>query len=210
MSPAPAAPPARRHRAARSAGGAGRICLPHPWCMALLAGSGHHRQRARPARRYMNVCMNATVGAGSPSPMVDGGASSSDVRRPPLTLPPSPLLRSATLTLRAAVCAAEGAGPTRRCSRQLARGPDSRARTRPRSLLPPATVAPTRCAAPRPSPRGAHALAADVPPAAALTRVRCCHFQTRNAGNPTPVPQKHGACRFRRRARPCDSPGTLA
>ena len=52
MSPAPAAPPARRHRAARSAGGAGRICLPHPRCMALLlAGSGHHRQRARPGRR---------------------------------------------------------------------------------------------------------------------------------------------------------------
>ena len=152
MSPAPAAPPARRHRAARSAGGAGRICLPHPRCMALPAGSGHHRQRARPGRPlHERGYMNAMVGAGSPSPMVDGGASSSDVRRPPLTLPPSPLLRSATLTLRAAVCAAEGAGPTRRCSRQLARGPDSRARTRPRSLLPPATVAPTRCAA-RPSP----------------------------------------------------------
>ena len=139
----------------------------------------------------MNVCMNATVGTGSPSPMVDGGASSSDVRRPPLTLPPSPLLRSATLTPRAAVCAAEGAGPTRRCSRQLARGPDSRARTRPRSLLPPATVEPTRCAA-RPSP-----LAPPLAHPSSTARWRCrgsdtCAllFQTRNfAGNPTPVPR---------------------
>ena len=189
MSPAPAAPPARRHRAARSAGGAGRICLPHPrWrCRQAV---GHHRQRARPGRPlHERGYMNAMVGAGSPSPMVDGGASSSDVRRPPLTLPPSPLLRSATLTPRAAVCAAEGAGPTRRCSRQLARGPDSRARTRPRSLLPPATVAPTRCAA-RPSP-----LAPPLARPSSTARWRCrgsdtCAllFQTRNfAGNPAPV-----------------------
>ena len=144
-----------------------------------------------PGGGYMNVCMNATVGAGSPSPMMHGGASSSDVRRPPLTLPPSPLLRSATLTPRAAVCAAEGAGPTRRCSRQLARGPDSRARTRPRSLLPPATVEPTRCAA-RPSP-----LAPPLARPSSTARWRCrgsdtCAllFQTRNfAGNPTPVPR---------------------
>ena len=191
MSPAPAAPPARRHRAARSAGGAGRICLPHPWWRCQQA-VGHHRQRARPGRPlHERGYMNAMVGAGSPSPMVDGGASSSDVRHAPLTLShPAHSFGPTTLTLRAAVCAAEGAGPTRRCSRQLARGPDSRARTRPRSLLPPATVAPNRCAA-RPSPLA--------PPLAhpSSTRWRCrgsdtCAllFQTRNfAGNPTPVPR---------------------
>ena len=191
MSPAPAAPPARRHRAARSAGGAGRICLPHPRCMALLlAGSGHHRQRARPGRR-LHERLHERDGRHRIA-VADGGRRRQLVRRAPPTahtLPPSPLLRSATLTLRAAVCAAEGAGPTRRCSRQLARGPDSRARTRPRSLLPPATVAPTRCAT-RPSP-----LAPPLARPSSTARWRCrgsdtCAllFQTRNfAGNPAPV-----------------------
>ena len=199
MSPAPAAPPARRHRAARSAGGAGRICLPHPRCMALLlAGSGHHRQRARPGRR-LHERLHERDGRRRIA-VADGGRRRQLVRRAPPTahtLPPSPLLRSATLTLRAAVCAAEGAGPTRRCSRQLARGPDSRARTRPRSLLPPATVAPTRCAArpsplaPRPSPLLSPTQAAlRVGVAVVLTRVRCCF---RHATSPATRPRCPGA-----------------
>ena len=102
-SPAPLAPPARHRRAARSTSRAGSTCLPHPQWRRGAAGSGPPLA-AGPGGGYMN----ATVGARSPSPMADGGASSSDVRRPPL-------LRRAwpPLTLRAAVCAAEGASRER-------------------------------------------------------------------------------------------------
>ena len=83
MSPAPAAPPARRHRAARSAGGAGRICLPHPRCMALPAGSGHHRQRARPGRR-LHERLHERDGRRRIA-VADGGRRRQLVRRAPPT-----------------------------------------------------------------------------------------------------------------------------
>ena len=190
MSPAPAAPPARRHRAARSAGGAGRICLPHPRCMALLAGSGHHRQRARPGRR-LHERLHERDGRRRIA-VADGGRRRQLVRRAPPTAhspaQPAPSVRHADS---ARCCLRSRRSGANQTLFPAASSSDSRARTRRRSPRPPATVAPTRCAA-RPSP-----LAPPLAHPSSTARWRCrgsdtCAllFQTRNfAGNPTPVPR---------------------
>ena len=197
MSPAPAAPPARRHRAARSAGGAGRICLPHPRCMALLlAGSGHHRQRARPGRR-LHERLHERDGRRRIA-VADGGRRRQLVRRAPPTAhspaQPAPSVRhadSARCCLRSRRSGANQTLFPAASSGARLEGEDEAAVS---SAAGDGGADPVRRPplAPRPSP-----LAPPLAHPSSTARWRCrgsdtCAllFQTRNfAGNPTPVPR---------------------
>ena len=195
MSPAPAAPPARRHRAARSAGGAGRICLPHPRCMALLAGSGHHRQRARPGRR-LHERLHERDGRRRIA-VADGGRRRQLVRRAPPTAhspaQPAPSVRhadSARCCLRSRRSGANQTLFPAASSGARLEGEDEAAVS---SAAGDGGADPVRRPplAPRPSPLLSPTQAAlRVGVAVVLTRVRCCF---RHATSPATRPRCPGA-----------------